>query len=111
MARNAAGGFWSHVRSRARIARCCLGGASSLVAGLVLISFALPAVGQTDPVKGEAAFAEANGYARLVLKLEVPPLEERTEDIPLLARHLLLKSACRQSLDLFLSSASVLGLF
>jgi tetratricopeptide (TPR) repeat protein len=69
MARNAAGGFWSHVCASARIARCCLGGASSLVAGLVLISFALPAVGQTDPVKGEAAFAEANGYARLVLKL------------------------------------------
>jgi tetratricopeptide (TPR) repeat protein len=70
MARNAAGGFWSHVRACARIARCCLGGASSLLAGLVLISLSLPAVGQAaDPVKGEASFAAADGYARLVLKL------------------------------------------
>jgi tetratricopeptide (TPR) repeat protein len=70
MARNAAGGFWSHVRSSARIARCWLGGAPSLVAGLVLISLSLPAVGQTaDPVKGEASFAAADGYARLVFKL------------------------------------------
>jgi tetratricopeptide (TPR) repeat protein len=70
MARNAAGGFWSHVCASARIARCYLGGASSLLAGLVLISLSLPAVGQAaDPVRGEAAFAEANGYARLVFKL------------------------------------------
>jgi tetratricopeptide (TPR) repeat protein len=70
MARNAAGGFWSHVRACARIARCCLGGAPSLLAGLLLISLSLPAVGQTaDPVKGEASFAAADGYARLVLKL------------------------------------------
>src|SRR5580692_8080648 len=70
MARNAAGGFWSHVRACARIARCRLGGAPSLLAGLLLISLSLPAVGQTaDPVKGEASFAAADGYARLVLKL------------------------------------------
>ncbi len=70
MARNVAAGFWSHVRACARIARCCLGGTSSLVAGLVLISLSLPAVGENaDPVKGEASFAASDGYARLVFKL------------------------------------------
>ena len=40
------------------------------MAGLVLIALCLPAVGQTaDPVKGEASFAAADGYARLVFKL------------------------------------------
>jgi tetratricopeptide (TPR) repeat protein len=40
------------------------------MAGLVLISLSLPAMGQAaDPVKGEADFAEAKGYARLVFKL------------------------------------------
>jgi len=70
MARNVAAGFWSNVRACARIAQCCLGGTSSLVAGLVLISLGLPAVGESaEPVKGEASFAAADGYARLVLKL------------------------------------------
>jgi hypothetical protein len=79
MARNAAGGFWSHVRACARIARCRLGGAPSLLAGLLLVSLSLPAVGQTaDPVKGEASFAAADGYARLVLKLALDVPSEVT---------------------------------
>ena len=75
MARTAAAGFWSQVRSSARTARRCLGLAASLAIALVLISFTLPAAGQgADPVKGDASFSAAGGYARLVIKL--------AEDVP-----------------------------
>jgi tetratricopeptide (TPR) repeat protein len=70
MARTAAAGFWSLGRACARAARGCLGGgALSVAAGLVLIAAAFPGVCRADPVRGEATFSAANGYARLVLKL------------------------------------------
>jgi tetratricopeptide (TPR) repeat protein len=67
MARRAAAGFWSLVRACARAARRCAGGRAVLAAAVVLIGFAGGA--SADPVKGEATFATANGYARLLLKL------------------------------------------
>ena len=69
MARTAAAGFWSRVRACARTVRRCLGGWCLLAAGLVLIGSTSPGLCQADPVKGEATFSAAGGYARLVLKL------------------------------------------
>jgi tetratricopeptide (TPR) repeat protein len=69
MALMAAAGFWSLVRACARPFRRCPGGLSLLAAGLVLIGSASSGLCQADPVKGEATFSAANGYARLVLKL------------------------------------------
>ena len=69
MARTAAAGFWSLGRACARTARRCLGGPSSLAAGLVLIGLTFSGACRADPVKGEATFSAAGGYARLVLKL------------------------------------------
>jgi tetratricopeptide (TPR) repeat protein len=71
MARNAARGFWSHVRAFARMARHCLA-AAPLAAALAC---AVPNAASADPaapapVKGEATFTEVNGFARLVLKLD-----------------------------------------
>ncbi len=67
MARTAAAGFWSRVRACARKVQRCLGGPSSLAAGVVLIALTSGAC-RAEPVKGEATFAAAGGYARLVLK-------------------------------------------
>src|ERR1700751_4601853 len=70
MARNAARGFWSHVRAFARMARRGLAVAplaAALACTVLNAASADPAT--PDPVKGEATFAEANGFARLVLKL------------------------------------------
>ena len=50
-------------------ARHCLGGRSGAAAGLVLIGAMFAGPCQAEPVKGEATFSAANGYARLVLKL------------------------------------------
>jgi tetratricopeptide (TPR) repeat protein len=76
MARTAAAGFWSQVRSCARTVRRCLGGPTWLAAGLlwlaaglVLIGSSVSGVCQAQPVKGEATLTVAGGYARLVLKL------------------------------------------
>jgi outer membrane biosynthesis protein TonB len=70
MARTAAAGFWLQARACARAARRCLIRPSSLAAALVLIGLSLPgACRAADPVKGEATFSAAGGYARLVLKL------------------------------------------
>src|ERR1700716_4339272 len=69
MARTAAAGFWSLVRTCARSARRWAGGRVALAAGLVAIALAFSTACRADPVKGEATFAVANGYARLVLKL------------------------------------------
>jgi tetratricopeptide (TPR) repeat protein len=69
MALMAAAGFWSLVRACARTVRRCPGGLSLAAAGLVLIGATTSGLCQTDPVKGEATFSAANGYARLVLKL------------------------------------------
>ena len=65
----AAAGFWSLVRACARTVRRCPGGWRLLAAGLVLIGSTSQGFCQVDPVKGEATFSAANGYARLVLKL------------------------------------------
>ena len=69
MARTAAAGFWSLIRASARTAQRCLGCRSWLGAGLVLIGLTFSGVCQAQPVKGEATFSAAGGYARLVLKL------------------------------------------
>jgi tetratricopeptide (TPR) repeat protein len=76
MARTAAAGFGSRVRACARTVQRCLGGGSSLAAGpswlaagLVLIGLTVSGACQADPVKGEATFVAAGGYARLVLTL------------------------------------------
>jgi tetratricopeptide (TPR) repeat protein len=69
MARTAAAGFWSLVRTFAESARRWAGGRAALAAGLVAFGLAFTTACRADPVKGEATFAVANGYARLVLKL------------------------------------------
>src|SRR5712692_10490295 len=69
MARTAAAGFWSQARACVRTAQCCLGAPSGLAAGLLLIGLTFPGACRADPVKGEATFSAAGGYARLVLKL------------------------------------------
>jgi tetratricopeptide (TPR) repeat protein len=69
MARTAAAGFWSLVRACARSASRCAGGRAALAAGLVAIGLTFTSACRADPIKGEATFAVANGYARLVLKL------------------------------------------
>src|SRR5512140_2481450 len=74
MARTAAAGLWSQGRACARKARHCLGRPSWLAPGLVLIGLTFSGACLADPVKGEATFTAANGYARLVLKL--------AEDVP-----------------------------
>src|SRR5437899_1669225 len=69
MARTAAAGFWSQARACMRTARCCLGAPSWLAAGLILTGLTFSGACQAEPVKGEATFSAAGGYARLVLKL------------------------------------------
>jgi tetratricopeptide (TPR) repeat protein len=69
MARTAAAGFCSLRRAWARAVRRCLGGPSSLLAGLILIGSMTSGFCQTEPVKGEATFSASGGFARLVLKL------------------------------------------
>src|SRR6267143_3439979 len=69
MARTAAAGSWSLGRACARTVQRCLGAPSSLAAGLILIGLTFSGACQADPVKGEATFSAAGGYARLVLKL------------------------------------------
>jgi tetratricopeptide (TPR) repeat protein len=69
MARTAAAGFWSRVGACARTVRRRFSGPLWLAAGLVLIGSMLSGACQADPVKGEATFSAADGYARLVIKL------------------------------------------
>jgi len=70
MPRAAAVGFWSRLRACAGSARRCIGRPSRLAAGLVLLGSMVSGVCHAaDAIKGEATFAEAGGYARLVLKL------------------------------------------
>ncbi|MFB9265758.1 tetratricopeptide repeat protein [Bradyrhizobium erythrophlei] len=65
MARTAAAGTWSQGRAWARAAVL-----RAFAAGLVL-GLIIPAAARADdPVRGEATFFAANGYARLVLKLK-----------------------------------------
>src|SRR3954451_24486656 len=65
MARTAAADCWSLAREAARRCRRCF--AAALTAAALLAS-AAPVSAQ--PVKGEATFSAADGYARLVLKLD-----------------------------------------
>jgi hypothetical protein len=73
MGRTAAAGIWSLGRALARTARYAIGLPSSLSVVLVLagLTLSLPCRAQDkqDPVKGEASFSAAGGYARLMLKL------------------------------------------
>jgi len=69
MARTAAAAFCLLLRACARTARRRLGGALRLAAGLVLTGAMFCTAARADPVKGEATFSAAGGYARLVLKL------------------------------------------
>src|SRR3984957_15267490 len=69
MARKVAAGFGSRLRAGAATARRCLGQTFGLAAGLVLIGALVSGPCRADPVKGDATFSAANGFARLVLKL------------------------------------------
>jgi hypothetical protein len=73
MGRTAAAGIWSRGRALARTASHCLGLSASLSVVFVLagLTLSLPCRAQDkqEPVKGEASFSAAGGYARLVLKL------------------------------------------
>src|SRR3984893_4638760 len=69
MARTAAAGFWSLGRAWARRAHACPGAPSCLASGLILIGLTFSGACRADPVKGEATFSAAGGYARLGLKL------------------------------------------
>jgi predicted negative regulator of RcsB-dependent stress response len=69
MARTAAAGFWSLGRACARAARYCLFRSSWCAAGLIVAGLLLPGACRADPVKGEASFSAAGGYARLVFTL------------------------------------------
>jgi tetratricopeptide (TPR) repeat protein len=68
MARTAARAVWSHFRSRPRTARRCLAKSPLWAAVLIGCGF-LSGACRAEAVKGEASFAAAGGYARLVLKL------------------------------------------
>src|SRR5882672_8285247 len=70
MGRRAAAGIGSRGRALAWTARRCLDLASSLSVFLVAAGLALASPCRAeDPVKGEATFSSAGGYARLTLKL------------------------------------------
>lgn len=65
MARTAVAGVWSLTRAGARGAMRLVGLAC---AGVILLALTLPAAAQSDPVKGDATFSAAAGFARLVFK-------------------------------------------
>src|SRR4051794_41803219 len=65
MARTAAADCWSLAREAARRARR---GVAAVLTAAALLASAAPISAQ--PVKGEASFSAAEGYARLVLKLD-----------------------------------------
>src|SRR6516164_7673005 len=79
MARTTTDTFWSLVRACARglrreIAKCVVKGVAECVAKSLALACAallfssLPAMAQSDPVRGEATFSAAGGYARLIFK-------------------------------------------
>ena len=65
MARTAAADDWSQARA---CARRCLSACAAI--GLFLLASLFSGTCQAQPVKGEATFSAADGYARLVLKLD-----------------------------------------
>src|SRR4051812_14749079 len=68
MARTTAAGFWSQARACAR--RLWRGRIPALGAALLLLAVAFPNASRAQVVRGEASFTAANGFARLVLKLD-----------------------------------------
>ncbi|MEO6947503.1 MAG: tetratricopeptide repeat protein, partial [Nitrobacter sp.] len=68
MARTTAAGYWSQARARAR--RLWRGRIPVLGAALLLLAVAFPNASRAQAVRGEASFTAANGFARLVLKLD-----------------------------------------
>ena len=68
MGRTAAG-LGSLGRAWARALRYCRRGPTWFAAVLVLAGLAFSGACRADPVRGEATFTKAGGYARLVLKL------------------------------------------
>ena len=68
MARTTAAGYWSQARARAR--RLWRGRIPALGAALLLLAVAFPNASRAQAVRGEASFTAANGFARLVLKLD-----------------------------------------
>src|ERR1700743_2500121 len=91
MVRTAAAGFWSLLRKSVRSARRCtecfqaksvpepgadlirtrkaLGARAWLAVFLLLFGSAVPSLGQTDAIKGEAMLSATDGYARLLLTM------------------------------------------
>src|SRR3954462_13976297 len=65
MARTAAADDWSQACA---CARRCLSACAAI--GFFLLTSLFPGTCQAQPVKGEATFSAADGYARLVLKLD-----------------------------------------
>src|SRR6201999_1751803 len=63
MVRTAAAGFWSLLRASVRSARAWL------AVFLLLFGSAVPSLGQTDAIKGEATLPATDGYARLMLTM------------------------------------------
>jgi tetratricopeptide (TPR) repeat protein len=68
MARTTAAECWSQARARAR--RLWRGRIPALATALLLLVVAFPDASCAQAVKGEASFAAAKGFARLVLKLD-----------------------------------------
>ena len=70
MARDAARVFWSQACTVAQVARCGLPLRWLLAAFMLVLlpQLALADPGQLEPVKGEAAFSQGGGFARLVFK-------------------------------------------
>ncbi len=69
----AAAGFWSLARAVAQGVRSHVRRASAFL-GCLLIGLGAASVARAEPVRGEATFSAAGGYARLVIKL--------AEDVP-----------------------------
>jgi hypothetical protein len=68
MARTTAAGCWSQARARAR--RLWRVRIPPFATALLLLAVAFPDASYAQAVRGEASFAAAKGFARLVLKLE-----------------------------------------
>ncbi len=83
MARTAAAGFWSRVRGLVRTAGVW---PSTCAALLLLFGLTLATPCRAEPVKGEATFSAADGYARLVFKLATD-VSSRSDDSGVHSRH------------------------
>ena len=68
MARTTAAGCWSQARACAR--RLWRGLIPTLAIAVLLLTVAFPDAGRAQGVRGEASFVAANGFARLMLKLD-----------------------------------------